>query len=194
MSFPLALEAHRKAQPLGSGIDVAASVHGGVVRCRLRPHGALDIAPFTLPAGLVLEVFACPTAASTGGLVEKVRNLREKDAGTYRRLLESASNGARNAASARNADDFVSALAVQTDALTTLGRHAGAAIVIDEVAELRSLAESEGATFGPSGAGGGDIALWAGLAPPSDVFCARAATHRLEPLGLTIGARGLHVA
>ena len=40
---------------------------------------------------------------------------------------------------------------------------------------------------------GGDIALWLGTTRPSEAFLARAAFHRLEPLGVIVGARGVYV-
>ncbi|TKD03278.1 mevalonate kinase [Polyangium fumosum] len=191
--FPLALAAHRKAQPRGSGIDVASSVFGGIVACRLAPEGALDVVPFTLPEGVVLEVFACPTAASTGALVEKVQGLRATDPATYRHLLDEITDGAQAALEAQDAAGFVQAITAQLDALAELGRAAGAPIVVDDVADLRPFARAEGASFGPSGAGGGDIALWIGRTPSSAAFRARAAARKLEPLDTRIGPPGLSV-
>ncbi len=191
--LPIALAAHRQAQPAGSGIDVVASVRGEVNKCLLRPDGALKVEPFQLPAGLHLQVYACPTASSTSKLLELVRELRRTNLSLYRSLMESATAGALSAATAPDAPSFVRALSLQTEALGTLGKLAKAPIVIDAVRELRAIAVDEEATFGPSGAGGGDIALWAGLGPPSETFRARAATLRLEPLEMQIGARGLHV-
>lgn len=191
--FPLALAAHRKAQPRGSGIDVASSVFGGIVACRLAPEGTLDVVSFTLPEGVVLEVFACPTAASTGALVEKVQGLRATDPATYRRLLDEITDGAQAALEAQDAAGFVQAITAQIDALAELGRAAGAPIVVDDVADLRLFARAEGASFGPSGAGGGDIALWIGRTPSSAAFRARAAARSLEPLDTRIGPPGLSV-
>ena len=191
--LPIALAAHRQAQPGGSGIDVVASVRGEVTKCILRPDGAIKVEPFQLPAGLHLQVYACPTASSTSKLLEQVRDLRKNNAALYRSLMDSASAGSMSAATAADAVSFVRALSLQTEALGTLGKLAKAPIVIDAVRELRAIAVDEEATFGPSGAGGGDIALWAGLGPPSETFRARAAELRLEPLEMKIGARGLHI-
>jgi phosphomevalonate kinase len=192
--YRIAVDAHRAAQPHTGGLDAAASVRGGVLTCRLDARGALDTAPHVLPPGLSLEVFACPTAASSSRLFAAVQALRKADPAMYRRLLGVAAGGARAAAEARDVRSFVYALAQQTEALGALGRAASAPIVLDPVAELGALASTENATFGPSGAGGGDIALWAGPASPSSAFLARAAALGLTHLPMRIGARGLHLS
>lgn len=191
--FPAALKAHREAQPLGSGIDVAASTFGGVVHCVRREDGSLDVTPAKLPDDLVLEVFTCPAAASTGQLLEKIEAFKQADAAAYRTQMDAAMAGARSVAAAQDANTFIQGIGAQVDALGTLGRAAGAQIVIRAVAELNTMAKAEGAVFGPSGAGGGDIALWIGKSRPSEAFLARAAFHRLEPLSLMVGARGMYI-
>lgn len=188
-----ALAAHREAQPLGSGIDVAASVHGGIVHCLRHEDGSLDVNTATLPDGLQFEVFTCPVAASTGQLLEKVEAFKQAEPTNYRTHMDEAIAAAREAAATRDPDALIKAVSVQVDALNALGRGAGAQIVIRPVAELNTLAAAEGAVFGPSGAGGGDIALWIGKTRPSEAFIARAAFHRIEPLAVLIGARGVYV-
>src|SRR6185503_14672970 len=84
--FPAALAAHRSAQPGGSGIDVAASTFGGVLRATLR-DGDLAIAPHPLPPDVVIEVFESPIAASTARLLERVRALRAADPARYQQIL-----------------------------------------------------------------------------------------------------------
>jgi phosphomevalonate kinase len=133
-------------------------------------------------------------AASTGQLLEKVEAFKHADLATYRKHMDVAIDGAREAAATQDADVFIKAVASQVEALGQLGRAAGAQIVIRAVAELHTLAVAEGAVFGPSGAGGGDIALWIGRTRPSETFVARAAFHRLEPLGVIVGARGVYIA
>jgi phosphomevalonate kinase len=201
--FPIALSAHRRAQGGGSGIDVAAGVHGGVLRCRLdavqgsaplSATGALDVALHSLPPGVHMDVFASPVAAQTPALLARVRAFASGDPSAYRALMEKAETGARRAVDARSALDLVVALRSQVDALCELGRRAGAPIVTDEVAELMDAARAEGAAFGPSGAGGGDIAIHVGAAPASAAFHALARARGLGSLGLQMGARGLHLA
>jgi phosphomevalonate kinase len=83
---------------------------------------------------------------------------------------------------------------MQIEALGELGRCARAPILTEAVAEIRDVAGMEGAAFGPSGAGGGDIAMFVGEAPPSAALFDLARARGLQPLDLRVGARGLHVA
>src|SRR5262249_8206777 len=141
--FPIALAAHRKAQGGGSGVDVAASVFGGVLRAQIpvtmgeppKPlDGGPDVAPHALPEGVVVAVDASPGSASTRALVAQVRALREADPARHRACLDAAGAGARAAVAARSIAALVAAVAAQTDALGALGDAAGAAIVTPEVA------------------------------------------------------------
>jgi phosphomevalonate kinase len=192
--FAPALAAHRAAQGGGSGVDVAASVHGGVIQCTLADGGALTVARHGLPPGLVIVVFASPVAASTRDLLARVHDLASRDRAAYDHHIQRAATGARAAAAADRTTALISALSEQIDALGALGAAAGAAILTDPVHELRAPAAAEGAAFGPSGAGGGDIAIFVGISPPSPDFLAQARARDLDPLPLlTIGVRGVHL-
>ena len=72
LAFTLADSAHRAAQGgRGSGADVAAAVHGGII-CYARRDGAVDVQPLALPDGVELIVFSTGTPSST---VDHVRAL-----------------------------------------------------------------------------------------------------------------------
>ncbi len=189
--FPLALAAHREAQRGGSGVDVAASVFGGVLLARLEDGGALTAAPHALPFGTIVEVFASPVSAVTRELLARVRALAAQSPARHRACLDAAAAGARAAVEARSVAAFVLAVSSQTDALSALGEAAGAPIVTGEVSALRPEAAAEGATFAPSGAGGGDVAIFVGRAPSSDRFRALAAARGLTRVDAAVGASGL---
>lgn len=190
-----ALAAHRAAQGGGSGIDVAASCHGGVLRCRLAAEGdGLQVAPTQLPGSLVLEVFAAAESASTPALLDRVRRWQSADERGYAAVLEPAHEGAERAAQARTADEWIGAFELQQRALAALGEKAGAPIVTPAMATLARVARDEQACFGPSGAGGGDVGLYVGKRASSDRFRARAREVGLCPLPLTLGAPGVHSA
>ncbi len=85
---------------------------------------------------------------------------------------------------------LVLAVSAQTDALAALGEAAGAPIVTDDVSALRAPATAEGGTFAPSGAGGGDIAIFVGRAASSASFRALAAARGLTRIDMKVGAEG----
>jgi phosphomevalonate kinase len=86
---------------------------------------------------------------------------------------------------------FVKEAAAFGRALASLGEAADAPIVPPAFAELGALAEREGAAFLPSGAGGGDVAVWLGVAPPSSTFLARAQALSLSLLNLAVDHGGV---
>ncbi len=208
--FQASLWAHRTAQGGGSGIDVAASVFGGALACRLpkpgesrrppRDDGApvsrdlgLSLGPHVLPEGAVLEAFASPVSASTPDLVGRVRAFAERSPQEYARLIEEASRCATSTLQAASTEDFVAHLRAQAMALAALGEASGAPIFTPDVVQLAAVAEAEGAVFYPSGAGGGDVALFAGARGPSERFRREAVALGRFHLALHIGAPGVHL-
>jgi phosphomevalonate kinase len=176
--FESALDLHRRAQGGGSGADVAASVFGGTLRFLRGDAGPL-LEPTALPAGLALTIFYADASASTQEFVAQVRRFAGGSPAAFAPLLSRARAGAEDAA-----------LDVQFAALAELGASADVAIVTPAVAELAALAREEHGAFGPSGAGGGDVAFFAAEAGPSRRFVERAQQLGLTPLDATIHAPG----
>jgi phosphomevalonate kinase len=188
-----AIAAHREAQRGGSGIDVAAAVFGGVIACRLGQGGSLGVQPHLLPAGFELRVFASQVPASTPEMVRKVRAFAAKAPAEYAVYMGRAKAGAARAITATTAADLVGALRAQAQALGELGAAAGAPILTPDVVALAAIAEEEGAVFYPSGAGGGDVALFAGVAPPTQRFLTEAAALGRVHIPMQIGAPGVQL-
>ncbi|WP_437922584.1 hypothetical protein WMF37_26465 [Sorangium sp. So ce291] len=188
-----ALAAHRRAQGGGSGVDVAASVYGGVLCCRLGPGGELAVTPHALPGRLAVEVFASDASARTSDMLERVRALAASAPEAHRALLGAAAEGARAAVAAADVRALVAALDRQVDALAELGDRAGAPIVTPALRRLRPAAAAEGASLAPSGAGGGDVSIFVGAAPPSAAFLEAARASGLERVPMSLGAPGVHV-
>ena len=59
------------------------------------------------------------------------------------------------------------------------------------VAELAALASGEGAAFLPSGAGGGDVAVWLGTSSPPASFLRRARALGARTVNLAIDRDGV---
>jgi phosphomevalonate kinase len=208
--FRFARDAHQRQQGGGSGVDVAASVHGGVLRYTvlrglsrgpqsgaLPSHGPArarrletSIHAVDMPAGLVLAAFWSGTSARTSELLARVDALRARGgAGGVFTALRGVAEEAADAIG--EAGRFVQRAAGFGRALAALGDAADAPIVPPAFAELSALAEREGAAFFPSGAGGGDVAVWLGVQPPSSAFTARATALALSPLTLAIDHGGV---
>ncbi len=188
-----ALAAHREAQGGGSGIDVAASAHGGVLCCRVM-DGDLSTQRVSLPARLVIEAWAGTTSASTPDLLLQVRRFAERDSARHALVFDRLSTAANAAAGATDAASFVEAIGNQATALAELGTLSDAPIVTPDVADLDRAARAHHGVVLPSGAGGGDVVLWMGTRPVPDVVARQAERYGFSPLALHIGARGVHAA
>ena len=209
--FRSARDAHQRQQGGGSGVDVAASVHGGVLRYTVlrspssrAPQAAAapssgppstrrfetSIHAVDMPPGLVLAAFWSGTSARTSDLLARVDALRARGGAVA--VFTALRGVAEEAADAiGDAGRFVQRAAAFGRALAALGDAADAPIVPPAFAELSALAEREGAAFFPSGAGGGDVAVWLGVEPPSSVFSARATALALSPLTIAIDHGGV---
>lgn len=188
-----AVAAHREAQRGGSGIDVAASVFGGVIVCKLSGDGALNVQPHVLPSGLEVEVFASPSSASTPDLLRKIRIFRVGSYHEYTSLMSAAKAGAARAVAATTSAALIDALRAQANALSQLGSASGAPIFTPDVVTLAAIAEDEGAVFYPSGAGGGDVAIYVGPRPPSKRFLEEATAVGRFHVPMAIGAPGVQL-
>jgi len=189
-----ALAAHRSAQGGGSGVDVATSVWGRTLIAR-RSGDALATERVALPTGLVWEVWAGGAPASTAAFVGRVAELARREAKLFAGLMDPLCEQAEAAANAfrvGNERELLARLRAQRAGLEALGRAAEIPIVTPEVAELAELAEQDGAVVLPSGAGGGDVEIYAGTAPPSSALAARRAALGHERLELELDARGVH--
>jgi phosphomevalonate kinase len=159
-----ALQAHRRAQGGGSGVDVASSTLGGTLCYRMQQSAR----PLRLPAGVHIEVWTCPVSASTRELLAAVAELARSSPPVHERIMAeqaSASERAVERAEASDADGFITALSAQQRALSALSHAAGVPIVTAELAAASPAAELDGGVLLPAGAGGGDIALFVGRRP-----------------------------
>lgn len=190
--------AHQREQGGGSGVDAAASVHGGALRYTVvrnpsasskRPTDA-SMRAVELPRGLILAPYWSGTSARTSNLLSRVDALRARGgAGEVFTALRRAAEESADAVG--DARAFVRKAAAFEHALASLGDAADAPIVPPAFAELAGLAEREQGAFLPSGAGGGDVAVWLGVVPPSVAFRRRAEALSLAPLALAVDHGGV---
>ena len=191
--FADARDAHARVQGGGSGVDVAASVYGGVLRYQVR-GGVADARAIALPERLVVSCFWSGVSARTSDLRARVDALRSRDAASYRARFEAlvaASEDAANACDTRGVAAFLSAARAFVSALAALGAAADAPIIPPAFAALDALAIADGAVFLPSGAGGGDVAVHLAAASPSEAFFAHARTAGMKHLPFVVDREGV---
>lgn len=181
--------AHAVSQGGGSGVDVAASVHGGILRYELA-GGESRIRPLDLPRGLVFEAWWSGWSARTSDLLARVEALVARAPGTLDPLASLASTAASHVETG-DAHGFVRAARAYGRGLFALGQAADAPIVLPGFAELAAMAEREDGAFLPSGAGGGDVGIWLGVAPSSPAFAAKAAALSMSRLALALDRGGV---
>ncbi|MDB4945304.1 MAG: Phosphomevalonate kinase [Labilithrix sp.] len=187
--FQRAYAAHAVAQGGGSGVDVAASTYGGVLEYQRGVPTAR-----ALPPGTVLTVFACAASARTSELRGLVDGLARRSPAEHGALLGELSAVAADAAVAVRRGDhvgFVGAMRRAARGLAALGAASGAPIVPAGFEVLEGLAAAEDAAFCVSGAGGGDVAVFAGSAPPSAAFQERARALGLFAIDLSVDEKGV---
>jgi phosphomevalonate kinase len=197
--FERALRAHRRAQGGGSGIDVAASAFGGILRFQRaggagagEGEGDPRVTARALPANLAVAVWSSPEAASTSSMLARVSALREAGDTHYRRII------ARLRGAAEACDDAVTAAAwldiarEQLAGLCELGQRARIPVVTEPMQAFQRAVSDSGAVVLPSGAGGGDVILVLSDGPPhADVEPVGRALG-LMPLSLSLCAPGVH--
>ncbi|MEM6928389.1 MAG: hypothetical protein AAF602_15755 [Myxococcota bacterium] len=135
---------HNAVQGSGSGIDVAASAHGGWIRFEQRAVAAIDARP---PVTVVYS----GRPAATGPRVRKYL------------ALDAVERAAFVAQSRRIVEGFeeapVEAIRAGGALLRSMAERAGIAYWTESIDRLVQLAAAHGGAGKPSGAGGGDIVV-----------------------------------
>jgi len=159
--FPLTYAAHREIQPHGSGVDVAAAVHGGCLRFRMRGEGLPDVEPASPPEGLVIRVVHTGAEASTHGFLTRLEAFARESPDRYRIAFDLLADAATAAvrAFADDASAFVEAAGRYGEIMAGLGALASLPIVSPPLRRIEALARRHGGRSKPSGAGGGDVAV-----------------------------------
>jgi phosphomevalonate kinase len=161
----LALRAHRAAQAergaRGSGADIAASAHGGMVAVRMDGDD-LVVEPLEIPGNFELVLVWTGIVADTAPLVAQVEAAGERDPEAYQAALGrigAASTELIAACRAGDAPAAVAAIAAGASAHRGLAMISGAPLVTDVHKQVGAMAAVRRGASKPTGAGGGDIAL-----------------------------------
>ena len=188
---------HRRSQQgRGSGLDIAASLHGGTLIYRLHQQHPL-IARATWPKDLRLCCVWSGKSARTGTFLGELAAWRVSAPKAYATHMDALGAHAALAATALAEGDVMTllqAMAEYATLLDRLGSASGIDIVCAEHRAIGALAAACGVVYKTSGAGGGDV----GIAVTDDAdrlqdFCRRVRLGAFSPLDLAIDGHGLRV-
>jgi len=178
------ISVHRRFQNgRGSGLDIAASLSGGVISYRM--NGAVDrptVAPRRLPDSFHVLAIWAGHSASTEAALERLEQWRSEEPAAHRNALSELSEIATAADDAVNAGDggrLLATMASYGDALRRFGAASGIDIYSAAHQRIAALAREQDAVYKPCGAGGGDI----GVACSDDVASLAALRQSIEDAG-----------
>jgi phosphomevalonate kinase len=157
-----AIATHRAIQHgRGSGIDIAASLAGGLTRFQL-DTGIAHTASTELPHGLHMACVYSGRPASTSAMLAEVATWRTHAPDAYaRHMRELATISSRgvDAVAADDAATFLSSLHEYAQTLARFGHAAGVDIASREHLAVGAIATDCGCVYKSCGAGGGDVGV-----------------------------------
>jgi len=182
----------------GSGLDIAASLSGGVISYRTNGAGENPaIVARPLPETFSTMAVWSGHAASTGAALEQLERWRLQSPTTYAHsfaALGELAGAADDAARVSDAATLLAAVDSYADALRRFGDASGIEIYGAGHARIASLAREHGVVYKPCGAGGGDLGV-ACSNERASLAGLRAALQRegFDALDLAIDPLGLQV-
>ena len=157
------IDLHKVTQGgVGSGVDVAASLFGGVIRYQLTEHSEPVVSTVRLPNSVGFAGIFTRSAASTPDYLacfDAWRAEAPEVAVAQMSVLAQIAEGGIGAAAADDVDGFLAAVTEYGRCLDRLGERIGVEIVTGEHRDVNRIAERFGVSYKVSGAGGGDLGL-----------------------------------
>ena len=158
----LLMRAHRAMQGgQGSGLDVAASMWGGVIRYSLR-SGTPDVQQIALPDDIALLFIWTGKGAATNDFLKAFQNWRDNKVAESAAMLRDMADISAAGLNAAKENDFkllLETVAAYGAALRGLGKASGVDIYSAEHERINEITHDIGAIYKPCGAGGGDLGV-----------------------------------
>tara|TARA_B100000029_G_scaffold353913_1_gene346609 strand:+ start:8607 stop:9608 length:1002 start_codon:yes stop_codon:yes gene_type:complete len=180
----------------GSGIDVAASLYGGVITFQLDGLREPHVSSVQLPKGVEFAGVFTGSAANTINYLKCYREWCEeapsKAENQQTKMADIAQVGI-SACKANNAEVFLRSISEYSRCLEALGNSMGTEIFTPAHRHLQITANDLGVSYKASGAGGGDMGL--AFSSDSDVLeqFKKKASKNHKVLDLKIAEKGLAV-
>ena len=192
------IEEHKAYQGgMGSGLDVAASLCGGVIRFQLDEETGPRVERAKLPESVgFVGVFVRSSASTRKHLAQFDARTAESPAAAafWMDSLHRLSESGIECAEADDSKGFLQAIREYAGGLQALGEWMGAEIFTSEHLQLLKLAERFDVAYKVSGAGGGDLGLAFGADPEALARFSKAADERYDTIDLAVDPQGLDVS
>ncbi|TVS10795.1 MAG: hypothetical protein EA419_09845 [Wenzhouxiangella sp.] len=160
------LAAHRAGQGgRGSGIDLAASIHGGVLAYRLTASGP-EVETLSWPSDWPLGFVWSGVAASTGSFLQRYSRWQAANpaaAESLGRELDACARAALAALRAADLEVLMICVNCYRRLMGRIGDQIQAAVMDSRHRELAGLVGEAGSAYKPCGAGGGDVGVMLAL-------------------------------
>lgn len=190
----IAMQAHDRFQGgRGSGIDVATSLHGGVILYR---RAADQVQCLDWPAELHYRYLWSGQTAVTAEKLEKLgRKIGHANAGNSTQQLGEHAQEVAAAWSTGDAGQILESLPAYIEALRRFSSDHDLGIFDAGHEELAQRASDGGIVYKPCGAGGGDIGIvLASCEHAVEDFCEQASLHDFRVLDIALDSRGVLLA
>ena len=192
------IDCHRAFQGgSGSGIDVAASLTGGITEFRLGAERMPEVGSVRLPKSVGFAGIFAGGSASTPSLVRHYRQWTEEgnsQAVALRQRMFDVAEGGCAAVRENDGAAFVAAIDAYGECLVDLGHAIGAELVTGTHRRIGDLAGKFDLAYKVSGAGGGDVGIACGLDTGAmRAFSVAASDQGFHVVPLTVDQHGLRI-
>ncbi len=177
----------------GSGVDIAASLHGGVIEYR---RAGAESRQLGWPENLDYRFLWSGQSAVTAEKLAKLRERRGQDAqDSSMKLLSSSAQNVASAWSRGDSQQIMDSLREYIDALRQFSVDLDLGIFDAGHEQLVDLAADIGIVYKPCGAGGGDIGIALAESENAvDEFCDRASQQGFRSLDIAADEQGVVIA
>jgi mevalonate kinase len=178
--------ARRAAQGnAGSGADLAAAAHGGLIKIVRRKDASPVVEPLAAPPGLQLVLFSASHSIPTGQVLEGVKQYATRDPIGYEQAMDHLREIAQRFVEELTAGSATGALVAAGrygDRLAKMAAEASVPIMTDAFTLASELAQALGGIAKPTGAGGGAVGLALFATPEAALLFRRACPESLTCL------------
>ena len=186
---------------IGSGIDVAASVFGGVLRYQLNKNTAEfapDVKMVPIPKDLQMRFVWTGQPASTSEFLKRLATYQKHNPSKFSQTMQSLANLAEAGCEAffnGRTETFFQVVQSYYDRLVQLGAESRIPIISDVHRRIAEVVYAGGGFYKPSGAGGGDFGIIFGSSQSHITELAqKVAGNGFTITDIDVGAEGIKIS